>query len=213
MSVNEKMTAIADAIRTKTGGTDSLTLDGMAEAINGLEIGVELPTLTNEGSASDLIEGKQFIDGNGNIITGVFSIDDEISTQNDLIVQIQNVVDNLPEAGSGGGNGSTSSGICPSLTITTEDVTINDLVYSTNNEYVNGGYISSGRTVTFNNIDIDKPIFVSMINETGGPIDYDSENADVVYMNSGYTVAVIECLSTSSATVELYIDIGLGGEV
>ncbi|MBR5538435.1 MAG: hypothetical protein IKU61_00900 [Clostridia bacterium] len=33
MSVNEKMTAIADAIREKTGGTDALTLDGMAEAV------------------------------------------------------------------------------------------------------------------------------------------------------------------------------------
>ena len=33
MSVNEKMTAIADAIRAKTGGTDALTLDGMAEAV------------------------------------------------------------------------------------------------------------------------------------------------------------------------------------
>lgn len=33
MSVNEKMTAIADAIREKTGGTDALTLDGMAAAV------------------------------------------------------------------------------------------------------------------------------------------------------------------------------------
>ena len=33
MSVNSKMTAIADAIREKTGGTDALTLDGMAAAI------------------------------------------------------------------------------------------------------------------------------------------------------------------------------------
>ena len=33
MSVNEKMTAIARAIREKTGGTAPLTLDGMAEAI------------------------------------------------------------------------------------------------------------------------------------------------------------------------------------
>lgn len=33
MSVNEKMTAIADAIRDKTGGEDELTLDAMAEAI------------------------------------------------------------------------------------------------------------------------------------------------------------------------------------
>ena len=33
MSVNEKMTSIADAIRAKTGGTEALTLDGMAVAI------------------------------------------------------------------------------------------------------------------------------------------------------------------------------------
>lgn len=33
MSVNEKMTAIADAIRSKTGETNLLTLDGMAENV------------------------------------------------------------------------------------------------------------------------------------------------------------------------------------
>ena len=34
MSVNEKMTAIADNIRSKTGGTKALTLDGMASGVN-----------------------------------------------------------------------------------------------------------------------------------------------------------------------------------
>ena len=33
MSVNEKMTAIADAIRERTGGTDALTLDDMARDV------------------------------------------------------------------------------------------------------------------------------------------------------------------------------------
>lgn len=33
MSVNEKMTAIADAIRGKTGGTESLSLDDMADGV------------------------------------------------------------------------------------------------------------------------------------------------------------------------------------
>lgn len=37
MSVNEKMTAIANAIRGKTGGTEPLTLDAMAEAIVGID--------------------------------------------------------------------------------------------------------------------------------------------------------------------------------
>lgn len=39
MSVNEKMTAIADAIRAKTGGTESLTLDQMAAEIAGIQAG------------------------------------------------------------------------------------------------------------------------------------------------------------------------------
>lgn len=42
MSVYEKMTAIADAIRAHTGGTEPLGLDAMAEAIAGLG-GVSAP--------------------------------------------------------------------------------------------------------------------------------------------------------------------------
>ena len=41
MSVKEKMTAIANAIRAKTGGTEPLSLDGMAQAITDIEIGVD----------------------------------------------------------------------------------------------------------------------------------------------------------------------------
>lgn len=39
MSVNSKMTAIADAIRGKTGGTNPLTLDQMATAIDEIQTG------------------------------------------------------------------------------------------------------------------------------------------------------------------------------
>ena len=35
-TINEKMTAIANAIRTKTGKTDTLTLDEMASGLNGI---------------------------------------------------------------------------------------------------------------------------------------------------------------------------------
>ncbi len=34
MSVNEKLTAIADNMRSKTGGTEALTLDEMAAAVD-----------------------------------------------------------------------------------------------------------------------------------------------------------------------------------
>ena len=39
MALTEKLTSIADAIRTKTGSADKLTLDGMATAIAGIETG------------------------------------------------------------------------------------------------------------------------------------------------------------------------------
>lgn len=39
MSVNEKMTALADAIRAKTGGTEKLSLDDMPAAIESIETG------------------------------------------------------------------------------------------------------------------------------------------------------------------------------
>ena len=102
--------------------------------------GIELPTLTNEATAVELLAQKQLIDSDGNIITGTMpnngaisqtmdgintksitipqgytsggsvsldnTIDNEVTEQADLIAQIKSVVDNLPEAGSGGGGAS-----------------------------------------------------------------------------------------------------------
>lgn len=54
--------------------------------------GVELPTLSNEGAASDLLSGKQLIDGDGSVVTGTFTIDSELDTQDNLISQIQSAL-------------------------------------------------------------------------------------------------------------------------
>lgn len=54
MSVNAKMTAIADAIRAKTGGTSALTLDQMAAEIAGIQGG----GYTIEEIAIDAISGE-----------------------------------------------------------------------------------------------------------------------------------------------------------
>lgn len=81
--------------------TNTTSLQDLLERVNTLPDagGVDLPELTNEGAASDLLSGKQLIDGDGNKVTGTFSIDEELTTQDDLIAQIQTVVDSLPEAG------------------------------------------------------------------------------------------------------------------
>lgn len=49
-----------------TGHTEGYN-EGYAQ---GKSEGVELPALTNPGTAGDLLEGKELIDGNGNIVTG-----------------------------------------------------------------------------------------------------------------------------------------------
>lgn len=89
-----------------TPSTEDSTMEGNTELLKGLlqlaenNVGnVTLPELSNEGSAGDLLKGKQLIDGDGNIVTGTFSIDSELSTQDDLISQIRAAVDSLPEAG------------------------------------------------------------------------------------------------------------------
>lgn len=46
MALINKLTAIADAIRSKTGGTAKLSLDGMASAINGLKTTFSTQTKT-----------------------------------------------------------------------------------------------------------------------------------------------------------------------
>lgn len=79
------------------------SLQSLLEAVNALPEagGVELPELQNEGSTEDLMLNKELIDADGNKITGTFTIDSELSTQDDLIAQIQVAVDSLPEAGGG----------------------------------------------------------------------------------------------------------------
>jgi hypothetical protein len=130
-----ELVAVADATRSKTGRTDEMTLGEIASAITASG-GVDLPDLTSPASASDILNGKEAIDENGNAITGSMpnngaiqstmdgintksitvpsgytsggtvsldnTIDNEVDEQSDLIEQIMTVVDNLPEAGSGG---------------------------------------------------------------------------------------------------------------
>ena len=62
---------------------NTTSLQSLLEAVNALPEastgGVELPTLTNEGSASDLLSGKQLIDQDGNAITGAMTNNGTVS--------------------------------------------------------------------------------------------------------------------------------------
>ena len=84
------------------------SLQSLLDQVNNLPDagGVELPVLTNEGIADDLVAGKELINSEGNIVTGTnpyekVATDTEVNTQADLIAQIKSTVDSLPEANIG----------------------------------------------------------------------------------------------------------------
>ena len=58
---SEKLTAIANAIRAKEGSSDPIPANDFPARIASIETGIQLPTLTNPGVASDLVSGKQLI--------------------------------------------------------------------------------------------------------------------------------------------------------
>ena len=65
-------------------------VDSLPDADNG----VDLPELNNEGSASDLMSGKELIGSDGEVVTGTFTIDSELSTVDELIEEIQTALQN-----------------------------------------------------------------------------------------------------------------------
>lgn len=70
LTKRENIVAVANAVRNRTGKEETITFAQMADDVNYVVGGVELPELSNEGSTSDLLFGKELIDGDGNIVVG-----------------------------------------------------------------------------------------------------------------------------------------------
>lgn len=66
----DKLKAIADAIRAKEGSSAPIAANDFPARIAAIETGTQLPTLTNPGTAKDLVVGKQLINSDGEIVTG-----------------------------------------------------------------------------------------------------------------------------------------------
>lgn len=204
--------------------------------------GAELPTLANEGTAANLLSGKELIDGSGKIVTGSMpnngtiemtmdgidtktisipegytsggtisldgTIDEEVEEQTDLIEQIKNAVNNLPEAGSGGNE---PVGVCPSLTITVEAVDIESVAFVNNGIYKSGLILDPSMSAICQNADIGQPVIINAYGGMAGnmvPKNY--TNLEILY-SDGQTI-IAKCISTDPATLTIYdFDPNTGG--
>ena len=95
--------AIADAVRSKTGSTEELSLGEIISEIEGISGGgTTLPTLSSPASEEEVFLNKEFIDQNGAKKTGSFTLESEMSEQDSLISQIQTALEGKMSGGSGG---------------------------------------------------------------------------------------------------------------
>lgn len=130
----QDIVAVADAIRVKTGKIDSLTLNQMATEIESIPTGTQLPTLTNPGTASDLLSGKELINQDGNKITGTIST----KTSSDLTSSGATVT--VPA----GYYASSASKSVSTATQATPNISVNSSGLITASVTQSAGYVSSG---------------------------------------------------------------------
>ena len=172
--------------------------------------GATLPELTNEATAADLAIGKQLINSQGQIIVGTNPYAQEeteavVEEQADLIGEIEEAVESLPDAGSGG-----ASGVCPSLTIYGERVTSWTGMYLRKVSYYSNGVLQTltgydeygtedglnydliASSYIIQNVDIGKPVVIE-----GDHSDHDttigimSENINMIFQSTQMIAAEV----------------------
>lgn len=87
----ETLTGIADAIRRKTGSTEDIKAKDMESTIDSISTGTDTSDATV--TADEIFAGEVAYGPDGKV-TGTFTIDDELTTQDELIAQIQNALQN-----------------------------------------------------------------------------------------------------------------------
>lgn len=71
MALTDKLTAIANAIRSKTGETGKMTLDQMPTKIGGIETGPSIDLSGITATESDVLDTASFMTSSGSIMQGL----------------------------------------------------------------------------------------------------------------------------------------------
>lgn len=164
----ENLTSIANAIRSKTNKTDKLYPNEMAAEIISIEGGIDTSDAT--ASADEIFSGETAY-VNGSKVTGNFTINSELSTQTDLISQIQSALEGKAAGGSDGGSGSSGieTGTVKVVNSTLIGTTISNIYYSYLDD--SGNIISSfvnanNKTVTLENVILNSVIVITAYGST-----------------------------------------------
>lgn len=159
MSVNSKMTALADEIRELSGTTSEKSIDAMTTDVNaanteiveqsnlitqivialegksgGAGGGTILPSLANPAAASDILSGKEAIDSNGNKLTGT------ITTKTSSNLTASGATVTVPS----GYYASDASKSISSATQATPNISIDSAGKITASATQSAGYVSAG---------------------------------------------------------------------
>lgn len=155
----ENLTSIANAIRSKTNKTDKLYPNEMAAEIISIEGGIDTSDAT--ATADEIFSGETAY-VNGSKVTGNFTINNELSTQTDLISQIQSALEGKA-AGGGGSSGSSGieTGTVKVVNSALMGTTISNIYYSYLDD--NGNIISSFVNANNKTVTLENVIFNSVI--------------------------------------------------